>query len=157
MGWRLRFSDKTVRKFAELLINCQRRKFNFRASGSILTKVFDVVNFGPQTKEVWPQILTDPTCSYTVSWRNSICHVVLTSRVQFWGSFGKWHCCERNFEYLNWLYTRNCGAGRPHVWLCHAFLVFFCFFPSVKKYETTVLGNGWTDFHETLPNDRGET
>ena len=36
------------------------------------------------------------------------------------------HCCERNFEYLNWLSTRTCGAGRPHVWLCHAPLV-VCF------------------------------
>jgi len=26
----------------------------------------------------------------------------------------------------------------------------FCFFPSATKYETTVLGNGWTDFHETF-------
>ena len=31
------------------------------------------------------------------------------------------------------------------------FSVFFCFFPSATKYETTVLGNGWTDFHETFP------
>jgi len=32
------------------------------------------------------------------------------------------------------------------------FLFFFCFvfFPSATKYETTVLGNGWTDFHETF-------
>jgi len=35
------------------------------------------------------------------------------------------------------------------------FFVFFRFFPSTK-YQTTVLGNGWTDFHETLPNDTGE-
>ena len=34
--------------------------------------------------------------------------------------------------------------------------VFFCFFSSatiVHKYKTTVLENGWTDFHEILPND----
>jgi len=30
------------------------------------------------------------------------------------------------------------------------FFVFFCFFPSVKKYKTTVLRNGWTDLHETF-------
>ena len=30
------------------------------------------------------------------------------------------------------------------------FFVFFLLFPSAKKYETTVLGNGWTDFHETF-------
>ena len=27
----------------------------------------------------------------------------------------------------NWFCTRTCGAGRPHVWLCHALLVFFYF------------------------------
>ena len=32
---------------------------------------------------------------------------------------------------------------------------FFVFFPSVKKYETTVLGNGWTDFHETFTKRYG--
>ena len=26
--------------------------------------------------------------------------------------------------FLNWFYTRTCGAWRPHVWLCHALLVF---------------------------------
>ena len=39
------------------------------------------------------------------------------------------------------------------------FCFFFCFFvlfPSVKKYKTTFLGNGGTDFHEILPNDSGE-
>jgi len=32
------------------------------------------------------------------------------------------------------------------------FLFFFCFlfFPSATKYDTTILGNGWTDFHETF-------
>jgi len=30
------------------------------------------------------------------------------------------------------------------------FLFFFCFFPFATKYQTTVLGNGWTDFHETF-------
>ena len=33
--------------------------------------------------------------------------------------------------------------------------VFFCFFPSATKMRT-VLGNGWTDFHETFTNDSGE-
>ena len=41
------------------------------------------------------------------------------SRVRFSGSFATWRCCERNFEYLNWLSTRTCAAGRPHVGLCH--------------------------------------
>ena len=30
------------------------------------------------------------------------------------------------------------------------FFVVFCFFPVRQKYETTVLGNGWTDIHETF-------
>ena len=77
------------------------------------------MNFGPQTKNVWAQILTHPKSSYTVSWRKSIRHVVLGY------SFGVVcsHCREWKFEYLNWLCTRTCGAGRPHVWLCHAHLV----------------------------------
>jgi len=36
-----------------------------------------VVNFGLKTKNVWAQILTHPKCSYIVSWRKSIRHVVL--------------------------------------------------------------------------------
>ena len=47
-------------------------------------------------------------------------HMPRGSRARFSGSFGRWLYCERNFDYLNWLSTRNCGAGRPHVWLCHA-------------------------------------
>ena len=34
------------------------------------------------------------------------------------------------------------------------FFVFCRFFPSATKYETTVLGNGWTDFHETVITKR---
>jgi len=45
--------------------------------------------------------------------------------VQF--SFGRWRCWERNFVYLNWQSTRNCGARRSHVWLCHAHLVILCY------------------------------
>jgi len=30
-----------------------------------------------------------------------------------------------------------------------AYMFYRCFFPTVK-YETTVLGNGWTDFRETF-------
>ena len=33
------------------------------------------------------------------------------------------HYCGRNFVFLNLFCTRTCGAGRPHVWLCHALLV----------------------------------
>jgi len=34
------------------------------------------------------------------------------------------HYCERNFFFLKLLCTRTGGAGRPHVLLCHALLVF---------------------------------
>ena len=43
------------------------------------------------------------------------------------------------------LRNRRCGG----VNFLQIFFVFL-FFPSTKKYETTVLGNGWTDFHETF-------
>ena len=32
----------------------------------------------------------------------------------------------------NWFCTRTCGAGRPHVWLCHARLVTIFFRDNVK-------------------------
>ena len=39
-------------------------------------------------------------------------------------------------------------SSRRRMHICFA-VVFLLFFPTVK-YETTVLGNGWTDFHETF-------
>jgi len=39
---------------------------------------------------------------------------------------------------------------RMHICFTDVFVCFFLLFPSVKKYETTVLGNGWKDFHETF-------
>ena len=71
--------------------------------------------------DYWP---TRSARIYTVRWRKSIRHVVLG---QFSESFASCHCCERNFDYINCLSSRTCGAGRPHVWLCHALLVFFFF------------------------------
>jgi len=50
-------------------------------------------------------------------------HLPSGSRVRFSGLFGRWRCCERNFEYLYWQSTRTCGTGRPHVGLCRALLV----------------------------------
>jgi len=44
-------------------------------------------------------------------------------RIQFSESFAICHCCERNFDYLNLLSTRTCGAGQPHVGLCPILLV----------------------------------
>ena len=58
-------------------------------------------------------------------------HMPRGSRVQFSGVIRH---CERNFEYLNWQSTRYCGAGRPHVGLCHAFLVCVFFLqPPVRR------------------------
>jgi len=45
------------------------------------------------------------------------------------------------------------GGGCVYVLFCRCFFFVFCFFlffPVRQKYETTVLGNGWTDFHETF-------
>jgi len=48
-------------------------------------------------------------------------------------------------------------SGKKRMRICFAD-VFFCFlfFSVHQNYETTVLGNSWTDFHETLPNNTGE-
>ena len=61
------------------------------------------------------------------------------------------HCV--GLVYASALPARGCEC----VYVLQMFFVFFCFFvffPSattiVHKYETTVLGNGWTDFHETF-------
>ena len=75
-------------------------------------------------KKVIARISTYPNCTYTISWRKSIRHVIL--RYSFWSHLSaSCHCCKRNFDYLNWLSTRTCGAGRPHIGLCHALLVKF--------------------------------
>jgi len=55
-------------------------------------------------------------------------------------------------------YLRNRRWGGC-VYVLQMFCLFFCFFllfPSVKKYETTVLGNGWTDFHFAPASGAGE-
>jgi len=64
-------------------------------------------------------------------------------------SYASCYCCERNFEYLNWLSTRTCGALRTHVGLCPALLVFFSLFLSPGS-----LRGPSTDRPETLPHDR---
>ena len=75
------------------------------------------MNFGPQTKKL--------QCGY---WSTRTARILLAdaspyAKWLFSESFTSCHCCERNFEYLNWLSTRTCGAGRPHVGLCPAHLV----------------------------------
>jgi len=51
-------------------------------------------------------------------------------------------------------------SGRRRMRICFAdvfFLFFFCFFFVHQNYETTVLGNGWTDFHKTFTKRYRET
>jgi len=38
----------------------------------------------------------------------------------------------------NWFCTRTCGAGRPHVWLCHAPLVFVLFRHAFSEYPRPI-------------------
>ena len=48
---------------------------------------------------------------------------------------------------------RNClpvGGGCVYVLQFFVFFCFFLFFSVHQNYETSVLGNGWTDFHETF-------
>jgi len=132
------------------------------------------MNFGPQKGIA--RILTQPKCSYTVSWRKSMRHVVLA--YSFWSQ----KFLERNFDYLNWLSTRTCGAGRPDVGLCHALLVvvrppgttvpdglmfyrrcIFFFFvsplvlraPSTDPPETLPHGRNLAEFYNPTPKIRG--
>jgi len=86
------------------------------------------LNFSRPRDELWStnekviaRILIYPNCSYTVSWRKSIRHVAL------FGVIRHLPLLQRNFDYLNRLSTWTCGAGRPHVWLCHALLVVMSF------------------------------
>ena len=58
----------------------------------------------------------------------------------------------RHLRYDSFAITRGCHrrlryttmSGRIDV------MYFFCFFLLPQKYQTTVVGNGWTDFHETF-------
>ena len=61
-------------------------------------------------------------CSYTVSSRKD--HTPRGSGIPLLESFASCHSYGRNFDYLNWFCTRNCGDRRPHVGLCPAHLVF---------------------------------
>jgi len=53
----------------------------------------------PQTKEVWAQTIDTP--KVLVHCKLTQFHMPRGSVVQFSGSFGRWRCWERNFEYLN--------------------------------------------------------
>jgi len=64
-----------------------------------------------------------------------------------------WHSWDLLMKFWQaWVYLRNRRWGRClYVLQMLCFFVFFLiFFLFATKYETTVLGNGWTDFHETF-------
>jgi len=71
-------------------------------------------------EKVISRILIHPNCSYTVSWRKSICHVVLFGVIhQLPLLRGEFRLPKLTFHSD----LRQCGAGTPHVGLCHALLV----------------------------------
>jgi len=69
-------------------------------------------------------------CLYTVSWRKSIRQVVLG--YSFRSHLPVAIAARGILDDLNWLSTRICDAGRPHVGLCHILLVFLCFYAFVS-------------------------
>jgi len=79
------------------------------------------VNFGPQTtksyrRAYWPYLSARSV--YLTEF-----HSLGSSRIQFSGTFAKWRFCEFDFNCLNCLSRRTCGAGRSHVGFCPIFLV----------------------------------
>jgi len=70
----------------------------------------------------------------------------------FLESFISCHCCQRNFNYLNWLSTRICSAGRPHVWLCHARLVHACYWVEqhTRIHRTVTASHDWDELIHIL-------
>ena len=98
----------------------EKLKFGFKFSvcapiTSGLVWIFSPNFFRPRdelwstSEKVIARILIHPNCSYTVSWRKSIRHVVIHQLLLL--------------LLRNWLSTRTCGAGWPHVGLCHALLI----------------------------------
>jgi len=67
-------------------------------------------------KKVMTQILIDPKCAFSVSWRNFICQVVLGYGFR---GYSPGAVAASGISTTN----RTCGAGRPHVRLCPIFPV----------------------------------
>ena len=78
----------------------------------IITNLFDYIN-------LVQKFVGAPPPPQKKNWRDKTCKISV--------NFGRTHWRERKFDYLNWFSTRNCGAGRPHVGLCPAHLVFFIY------------------------------
>jgi len=96
--------------------------YNFGASGNILTKLFQATWWTLVHKEKSYSAHIDSP-EVLVQCKLMQVHSPCGSRIQFSESFASCHCCEGNFDYVNWLSTRTCGAGRPHVGLCPILLV----------------------------------
>ena len=90
--------------------------YSFGASGCVLTTRWRDELWSTNKKVA--RILTHRRCSYTVSG-----HTPRVSMIQCSESFVSSHCCERTFDYLNWLSTWTCGVGQPHIGLCPILLV----------------------------------
>jgi len=61
-------------------------------------------------------------------------------------------CLHKSIEhlYLNITFNLRNRRWSGCVYVLQMFFCFLLFFRSPQKYQTTVLGNGWTDFHETF-------
>jgi len=75
-------------------------------------------------------------------------HVVYNS----WKSWKLLEFCKSSWK-KNYWWTDSLMVllfTQPRMCICFTDVFFFVFFPSTTKYETTVLWNGWTDYHETF-------
>ena len=69
------------------------------------------------------------------------------------GEVGKWNTFSTTYRLANECAKNCCNRTFYFVYAtadeADAYMFYRCFFPTAKN-ETTVLGNGWTDFHETF-------
>jgi len=87
-------------------------------------------NFSMRRDELWStnkKVIAHIDTPVLVHCKLTQVHTPRGSWIPFSESFVSCHCCERNFDFLNWLSTRTCGAGQPHVGLCPIFLVLVWF------------------------------
>ena len=83
---------------------------------------------------VAPAAILTPTCLF---------HSIPNNRSTAWLYF--------YFSIFDFIYRRWGGCVYVlQMFFCFVFFVFFRFFRTPQKYQTTVLRNGWTDFHETF-------
>ena len=103
--------------------NCKNFNFGLKLSvwASITSGLVGIssLNFSRRRDELWStnKKLKRAYCPPEVHVHCKLAqvHTPRGSMVQFSESFASCHCCERNFDYLNWLSTRTCDAGRPQL------------------------------------------